>query len=133
MTRYEARGIRKINPRNKPGPKPRDPIAAFEREVRKAANLIKTIEDAPFHNSSPEEANYVAMVQNALQGVKLSSQEKRRIAYELRVVHGAKFREIAETLGYAHAATAFNVVQRVKKDMREGRIPPPVSISGFFL
>jgi hypothetical protein len=132
MSRYKAKGLRKINPRNKPGPKPKDSIAAFEKQVRKAAHLVKTIEDAPFHTDSPEQANYVALVQNALKGVRLSAKEKQLIAYELRVVYGASFGEIAETLGYASPVGAFNAVQRMKAKMRDGRAVP-VSISSFFL
>jgi hypothetical protein len=105
---------RKIDPRNRPGPKPRDPIAAFERDVRRAAHLVSIIENEPFtaeDNRCTVEAVETALLKGSRD---LSSMERMRLANELRL-RGLTYDEVANVLGYADRSGARRAVLSVRR------------------
>jgi DNA-directed RNA polymerase specialized sigma24 family protein len=104
---------RRINPRNKPGPKPKDPVAHFERMIRRE---MWSIDNEDEQVAAVEDVTRQVQ-QGSLAISELSAQEKHRIAYALHEFLGWTYADIAETLGWARFTSAASAVQRVKRQL----------------
>jgi hypothetical protein len=107
---------RKINPRNRPGPNPRDPVKAFEKEVKRASTLVTLIEDEPFTAADRRYEPDPVLLAIQKRNSELSARERQRLAYELRN-RGHSYNIIAEVLGYASKSGACNAVTRVRQEI----------------